>query len=177
MSVDPSTVIVTAQRKLAALSTEERYEQAAVVRDRLLAFLRACARGQRLTALTTCPLLVAARRTPAGGWEVVVVRHGRLSATSTVPAGDDPWPTVDGLVAASGGAPEAAVDWSATPGPTPAATAQESECLLRWLSCDGARLVVLDGVWSSPVTSAEGALHRLASDAVAREVALPHGGT
>ena len=39
------------ERKLAALSAQQRYEQAAVVRDRIATVVRACARMQRLTAL------------------------------------------------------------------------------------------------------------------------------
>ena len=59
------------------LADAERFEEAAVHRDRLAAFVRAAARLQRLVALTRCAELVAARPTPDGGWEVV-----RRSATA-----------------------------------------------------------------------------------------------
>ena len=40
------------------------------------------------------------------------------------------------------------------PGPTPAATAEESEKILRWLESDGVRLVHVDGEWTCPVGGA-----------------------
>ena len=40
------------------------------------------------------------------------------------------------------------------PGPTPAATAEETECVLRWLEAPGMRLVQLDGEWSWPAYGA-----------------------
>ena len=46
--------------------------------DRLAAFVRAAARGQRLAALARCPQLVAARP-PAATWDVVPA-HGGWSA-------------------------------------------------------------------------------------------------
>jgi DNA polymerase-3 subunit epsilon len=42
----------------------------------------------------------------------------------------------------------------AAPGPTPAATAEETEKVLRWLESDGIRLVDVDGEWSCPVAGA-----------------------
>jgi DNA polymerase-3 subunit epsilon len=160
---DAAVVVAAATARIDALVEDQRYEQAATVRDRMLAFLRAAARGQRLRAFTRCPLVVAARPTTDHGWEVVVVRHGRLGATGTVPPGADPWPTVHGLVAA--GASESAADVSEQadrPGPTPAATAEETECLLRWLDAPEVRLVLLDGTWASPARGAQGTLERLA---------------
>jgi DNA polymerase-3 subunit epsilon len=40
------------------------------------------------------------------------------------------------------------------PGPTPAATAEETECLLRWLDEPGVTVLASDGVWSSPAAGA-----------------------
>ena len=48
--------------------------------------------------------------------------------------------------------------------PTPAATAEETEKILRWLESPGVRLVHLDGEWSCPIGGAEG--HRRRLDAV-----------
>jgi DNA polymerase-3 subunit epsilon len=42
------------------------------------------------------------------------------------------------------------------PGPLPAASAEETECVLRWLERPGCRLVRLDGTWSSPAHGAAG---------------------
>ena len=40
------------------------------------------------------------------------------------------------------------------PGPTPAATAEETEKILRWLESDGVRLVHVEGEWTCPVDGA-----------------------
>ena len=58
-------------------------------RDRLAAFVRAAARTQRLSALTRCPEVVAARREDDGRWAVHVVRFGRLAAAGVIPPGAD----------------------------------------------------------------------------------------
>lgn len=41
-------------------------------------------------------------------------------------------------------------------GPEPAATAEETELVLRWLEEPGTRVVELDGTWSCPVGGAGG---------------------
>jgi DNA polymerase III subunit epsilon len=40
------------------------------------------------------------------------------------------------------------------PGPTPSASAEETEKVLRWLESDGVRLVHVEGEWSCPVGGA-----------------------
>ncbi len=163
---DPGPVVRALTARTSALAAEERYEDAAAQRDRLAAFVRAAARLQRLSALTTVRQVVAARPTADLGWELAVVRHGRLTAAGTVPRGAHPAPYVEALLATA----ESVLPG---PGPLPAATAEEVECVLRWLEQDGTRLVRLDGTWASPARGAGG--HRsflLAADA-AREAATP----
>jgi DNA polymerase III subunit epsilon len=41
-----------------------------------------------------------------------------------------------------------------SPGPVPAATAEETERVLRWLESPGIRLVDIDGEWTCPVAGA-----------------------
>jgi len=147
----PDDVVDLITRRMAVLSADERFEEAGVHRDRLAAFVRAVARTQRLTALTSIPHLVATRREddPAGRahWAVHVVRHGRLAAAGVIPPGADAHQYVAELVASSetvlGG-----------PGPAPAATAEETERILRWLETPGVRLVEVDGEWTCPVGGA-----------------------
>ena len=40
------------------------------------------------------------------------------------------------------------------PGPTPAASAEESEQILRWLEQPGVRLVHVEGEWACPISGA-----------------------
>jgi DNA polymerase III subunit epsilon len=157
---DPRPVLAAVQGRLDRLVARERYEEAATVRDRLAVFVRAAARQQRLAGLAECQLLVAAGPADGGGWELSVVRFGRLAAAGRVPLGADPRPYVEDLV---GGAE--AVE--AGPGPTGAATAEEMECILRWLATPGSRLVRLEGRWCSPAYGAGGLTHRFPAPAVA----------
>ena len=76
-----------------------------------------------------------------------VVRHGRLCAAGVIPSGAHAGQWVTELRASA----DTVV---AGPGPTPAATAEESEKILRWLESDGVRLVHVDGEWSCPVGGA-----------------------
>jgi DNA polymerase-3 subunit epsilon len=146
---DPAAIVDALCARITVLAGTERFEDAAAQRDRLTAFVRAVARLQRLSALTGVRQLVAARPTADLGWELAVVRSGRLVAAGTIPRGADPAPYVDALIAT-------AETVLAGPGPLPAATAEEVECVLRWLELPGTRLVRLDGTWASPAFGAGG---------------------
>lgn len=166
---DVRAVVETLQQRIEALAAQERYEDAAAQRDRLTALVRAAARTQRLAALTACPEVVAARRTGEGGWELVCVRWGRLAGTAVVSRGTDPRPAVEALRAT------AEVVQPELPGvsPTPAATAEETECVLRWLEEPGTRLVELEGTWACPAFGAGSRRAWLDAAADARGAAAP----
>jgi DNA polymerase-3 subunit epsilon len=147
ISVDARPVVDAARRRMAALSVQQRFEEAAAHRDRAATFVRVAARQQRLAALAAVAELVAAQPRFDGGWDLAVVRFGRLAAAGVVPAGAAAAAYVDALLATA----EVVVPGV---GPTPAASAEEMECVLRWLAQPGTRLVRLDGQWSSPATGA-----------------------
>ena len=148
---DARAIVKTLLRRIETLAAMLRYEDAAAQRDRLAAFVRAAARGQRLTALASCAQLVAARPTADHGYEVVVVRRGRLAAAGIVPPGAAPRPYVDALIAT---AETVAVGTDA--GPTAHASSEEIECVLRWLEAPGGRLVEVEGAWACPAYGAGG---------------------
>jgi DNA polymerase-3 subunit epsilon len=150
IEADGRPVIAALLNRIETLAALLRYEDAAAQRDRLAAFVRAAARGQRLAALTSCAQIVAARPTNARGYEVVVVRFGRLAATGTVPPGAAPRPYIDALLATA----ETVIPDGF--GPTAYACAQEIECVLRWLEAPGVRLVDVDGAWACPAYGAGG---------------------
>ena len=167
---DVRPLIGPLERKLADLSAAQRYEQAAVVRDRIATVVRACARMQRLQALTGIDELVAAR--PADDkharrdngvrhghpeWDIVVVRRGRLAAAGVAPAGTAPWPVIEALLATAD-----AVD------PEHDALTEESECILRWLEEPGVRLVHATQPWAVPAHGAGGLVSWLAADSAQR---------
>jgi DNA polymerase-3 subunit epsilon len=147
---DPRPVTDPLLRKVERLAAAGRFEQAALVRDRLATFARACARVQRISALTSIEHLVAARPDGSGGWELAVVRRGRLVAAGVAVRGAAVRPYVAALVATAE---------SVLPGvgPLPCATAAETERILRWLEEPGSRLVELEGgTWACPARGAGG---------------------
>lgn len=147
MLTDVRQLAAALERRIDRLSSKLRYEDATVWRDRLAAFVRAAAHTQRLSALSGCAQLVAAAPAPEGDRDLAVVRYGRLAAAGMAPAGAHLDPYVRALVAAAEAVPPG-------PGPTPAATAEETECILRWLETPGTRLVDLEGTWALPTHGA-----------------------
>jgi DNA polymerase-3 subunit epsilon len=143
----PDAVVASLSGRMTALAIEERFEEASSYRDRLAAFIRGVARTQRLRALTRCAEVVAARREADGRWGVHVVRHGRLAAAGVIPSAAHAGQWVKELQAS-------AETVTGGPGPTPAASAEETEKILRWLESDGVRLVHVDGEWTCPVGGA-----------------------
>ncbi|MDN5744528.1 MAG: DEDD exonuclease domain-containing protein [Nocardioidaceae bacterium] len=155
---DPDDLVEVVLAKMEALATEERFEEAARHRDRLAAFIRGSARTQRLAALTGCAEVIATRRddTPAGAnttprWAVHVIRWGRLAAAGVIPPGADAVAYVDQLRASA----ETVLPASGQAcGPTPAASAEETERILAWLEAPGVRLIEVSGEWTCPVAGA-----------------------
>jgi DNA polymerase-3 subunit epsilon len=125
--------------------------------------VRACARMQRLTALTAIEELVAARPDGADGWELAVVHRGRLTAAGVAARGMPPYPVVDALLASA----EFVVP---RPGPLPAALAEETELILRWLEMPGTRMVRLSEPWSLPARGAGRFVGLLATEPAARRL-------
>lgn len=130
-------VVSALRSRIATLAAQQRYEEAATERDRLHAFLAAARRTQRLRPLWRSPELVAARRVEGGGWEVVLVRYGRLAGTCTVPRGVDPMPAIDALVATGEEVPRPQTVMGA-------ASAEETELIADWVEHPATRLVRLD---------------------------------
>ena len=145
---DVRPLVAPLERKIAALSEAQRFEQAGVVRDRVTTVVRAVARMQRLTSLRGVAELVAARPDGDGGWQLAVVRAGRLVAAGVAPRGVAPWPVVDALRATAD-----VVDAAHVP------LAEETETILRWLEEPGTRLVDATDGWVMPAHGA-GALTR-----------------
>jgi DNA polymerase III subunit epsilon len=146
-TADARRLVERLQTRIERLADHQRYEEAAVHRDRMVVFVRTAARTQRIAALAAVPHLVAARRIDEGGWEVHVVRFGRLAGAGRTPPGQDPKPYLEALVAT-------AETVASAPPPLPAATVEETECILRWLETPGTRLVEVDGVWALPAGGA-----------------------
>ena len=144
---DPGTLVQGLLARIDRLSTLHRYEDAARVRVRLAALLRAAVRMQRLHALTRLVELVAARREARGGWELSVIRYGRLVAAGVSEPHVHPRTTLAALMAT-------AETVRPAPGPTPCASAEESERVLAWLERPDVRLVECSEGWAYPADGA-----------------------
>ena len=114
-------------------------------RDRLAALLRGASRAHRLREVTAEPEIVAAAPHD-DGWEMHVIRHGRLAAAGVWDRQSDYRPWLQTLLATAE---------SVQPGPDPlgAATIEETEILRHWLLSDGVRIVA--GQWKSVLASPE----------------------
>ena len=160
---DSREVVGALRERMSSLSGQERYEDAGAVRDRLAHLVRAAARAQRISPLAKSAEIVAARPAPPGGWEIICVRFGRLAGTTVTPRGGDPRVFVEALVASAE---------NVGPSPGPAASAEETEKILRWLDSPGVRMVAIQGEWTCPVHGAGAARDTLDADPTAyRDVA------
>jgi DNA polymerase-3 subunit epsilon len=163
---DVGELITPLRRRLTELSNRQRYEEAALLRDRIATLVRSCARTQSLTALARIDQLVAARPDGVGGWELVVVRRGRLVGAGVAARGVAPMPIVAALVATAEAVPDG-------PGPALVAVVEETELILWWLNQPGSRLVSTTQAWSSPASGAGRLRSWLASAAHTRRGADP----
>ncbi|WP_460707142.1 DEDD exonuclease domain-containing protein [Myceligenerans halotolerans] len=175
---DPSPVVEALSARIARLAAQERFEEAGEVTRRLRTFVHGARRAQRLDPLARCAELVAAR--PAGlagapgepgGWEVVVVRHGRLAGTAVSARGQDPLEVVSAVRAT-------AESVAAPIAPAPASHPEEADLILGWLDQPGVRLVVVEGELTCPVRGA--AAHAdlaWAADRVREEVTVSPAGS
>jgi DNA polymerase-3 subunit epsilon len=144
---NPGPLVERLLARIDRLAAARRYEEAALVRMRMAALLRVAIRMQRLTALTALTEVVGARREPRGGWEIALIRHGRLVAAGTSAPTTPPRSTLAALVAT-------AETVRPGPGPTPCATAEETERVLAWLERPDVRLVECADGWAYPRSGA-----------------------
>jgi DNA polymerase III subunit epsilon len=139
---DPRALVAPLLTRVDRLAAEERYEDAAVLRDRVAVLVRAVRRRQRLESLAAVPELVIARPDGSGGWHLSVVRRGRLVAAGSAPVGTSVRGMLPGLRATAETLP-GADDEHVT-------TVDETELVLRWMEKPGTRLVELTGTLASP---------------------------
>ena len=105
VACDPRALVAPLLDRVDRLAAEERYEDAAVLRDRVAVLLRAVRRRQRLESLAAVPELVLARPDGEGGWHLSVVRRGRLVSAGWRPRGTSVRGTLAGLMS-DGGDPD-----------------------------------------------------------------------
>ena len=140
---DVREVVSAAEKRLSRLVVEQRFEEAATVHRRLESFHYGSRRSHRVRALAACPQVLAAR--PGGdGWEIHVVRYGRLAAAALSGRGENARAVAE---AASASAQSVVPPLP----PLPAATIEETERIADWLESEGVRIIEIDGDWSWPL--------------------------
>ena len=140
---DVRAVVAAAEARLSRLVAQERFEEAATVHRRLETFHGGSRRSQRVQVLAACPQVVAAR--PRGsGWEIHVVRFGRLASAAVSSLGENARGVAEAAAASAQSGPPPAP-------PLPAATIEETERIADWLESDGVRIIEIDGDWSWPI--------------------------
>ena len=138
-----SAVSKKLMEKIVSLVDAEKFEDAAVVRDRMHALEDGVYRSTRLREISAIPLMIAAQPNSLGGWEIHAISHGRFSAGIVAPPGEDPKPY---LLELKNSIP---ADLSL---PT---LVSEVEIILKWLSDGVTRLVeISDGhTWAHPISA------------------------
>ena len=140
---DATTILAELEKRMRELAVQERFEEAAEIRNRLGSFIRGTARGQRIRALTRVPHLIAAYPLEPSKWEFIVIRHGRLAGTAQGTSSN-----YKEVINALKLTADVVVDNGEI---LPASHHEEVEVLLRYLNQDGIRLVDIEGEWSLPV--------------------------
>ncbi len=160
MGIDHSPVVRAVTQRLTELSSAERFEHAAALRDDLRSFLLAADHGHQLAMVGDCPQIVAAQAI-GSEWHIHVIRHGRLAGSARARPDDDPIAVLEAAVAtAERVAPPSGALTSSSP--------EESRLVLSWLWQPGVRLVMLDGVLVHPRTGAHPTLSGLVRPATVR---------
>jgi DNA polymerase III subunit epsilon len=138
---DPEPLLAPLRDKMARYAAEQRYEQAAVTRDRLEALSRALDERRRIATVCAAGELVLARPHPRGR-EVTVLRHGQVASVTILPADDPIQPAAD----APDDGPEP------ISGPPPRHLADELRLVARWLDqvAGEAEVVAVSGTFASP---------------------------
>jgi len=144
-TTDARPVIATHQNRMKELALDERFEEAAEVRNRLSSFIRGSARAQRISALTRVPQIVTALKFPdSNKWEFTVIRYGRLVGSALSSTGVSLAQTIESLTLSS----EVVIPLDSI---LPASTHEEIELLLNYLETPGLRLVEVIGEWKLPI--------------------------
>lgn len=145
MLQDSRRVLSKLIARMEELSLQERFEEAADIRNRLGAYIRGAARGERIRSFTRVPQIVAMfpRETNI---EIILIRFGRLAATIQTTAD-----RFDDAIQALKLTGEIVRDDGSI---LPASSHEEVEVLLRYLEQDQINLLEVEGEWSRTVFSA-----------------------
>jgi DNA polymerase III subunit epsilon len=138
---DPEHLLTPLRQKMQSYAADQRYEQAALMRDRLEALSRALDDRRRIATICAAGELVLAQPHPCGR-EITVLRHGQLVSVTVVPTG--------GAIQLTHRVP--GQDPEPITGPPPRHRVDEIRLVARWLDqvAGEAELVAVSGTFASP---------------------------
>lgn len=144
---DLSSLQRLAAERMQRLAGEARFETAAEVRDAMRSAVAIAARAEQVTALRRVPELVAAAPGFETGWDLAIIRHGKLAGAGHVSARTAMGDALTAL--------RSTAEWVPAPGPLPKGTdslPEETRLLSGWL--ETAELISVipaeDCGWSLP---------------------------
>jgi DNA polymerase-3 subunit epsilon len=141
LTQDPSVIETALVKRISHFVSNERYEEAATIRDRLNSFSTGVFRASSIRTMGQIPEIIAASPTADGGWDIHVIRHGWLAGSTHAPSGQPPLPFVDSI------AQTAATQLDREH------LVRETELILRWLTSGQTRIVHITAghAWSMPI--------------------------
>ena len=121
----------------------EKFEEAALSRDRMHALAGGVHRSTKLRSLSLIPFLLAAQLNELGGWDIHAITYGRLAGAIQAPPGQNPKNYLAQLKATIAGEVRL---------PT---LVSETELLLKWLGDGSTRLIEIAAghTWQLPITA------------------------
>lgn len=140
---DVRPVVAVIGSRLDRLARQHRFEEAGELTGRLHTFLGTTRRWHRLASVARCEQIVAARHDGVG-WEIHVIRHGRLAGAAFSPPGTNPRTVAEQTVQLASTTP-------APPPGLPSASVEEAERVAAWLENDGVRIIDITGDWAWPL--------------------------
>lgn len=143
LSLDPRPAVIGLHERLARLVEQLRFEEATTIQRRLETLTRTGRRFHRIRRLAACAEIVAAARTDQG-WEIHVIRYGRLAAAALATPADVPQAVARAALAT-------AETVTRPTDPLPAAGIEETERIADWLERPGVRLIDITGDWMWPL--------------------------
>lgn len=145
---DPGALVSPILAKIETLCAQHRYEDAQAVRDRAVILLQSLIRTQQVRRITRLQRVIGAAPDGHGGWELAVVRRGRLVLAAHAARGVPVRALLKSL---------AATEEAESPTANmrlPDAGYEEIQIVATWLESPQVRLVDLDGEYTCPIPAA-----------------------
>jgi DNA polymerase-3 subunit epsilon len=167
LSKQAGDVVAHHFEKIAVLSREERFEEAAQVRNQMTAYLRGFARSEKLKAFSQLEEIIIAKFSAQNDEiEIAHIRRGRLHSSLTISSRGEIASALQMLRSHD----HLAIDNQML---FPDSTPEEVEMLLRWTSEESARPLHIEGSWQLPTYGASFHKNRVEKLSIPDESAPP----